>query len=374
MNWRTEMSNHHDPHRPETGDVDPGLTIGGEPFDDVADRAGRELRRPAPRDGIDQVRRSYRRRRATTAVAGGAAAVLLVGGGFWLGTRDDEPTFTDTPPISTTDGTVGSTAVTPSSVTGQAPTTDQPPSTQPTATDTESTAPPTATTDPAVEQPAPPEPAVSDEVLPDPLAFAADGFERELVGRDLVVRSTPEQLIPLDLPEPEIYFYGVGPNGVAYLRLDGPEGTRVVAVPTSGPNTGAVYEIIAPYTHDGPWLGFMTPTGIDTWDNSSERRAPYVDIDGQPLSPPDDPTFTWRLEYRYDAADPSTTRAAVVELATGAEFEVPDSEPVREGQFTAEVRPLPDGRVTVRVLSADGIAVVWALTPATGLWTQHPDG
>ena len=363
------MPTDNDPDRPRN--IDPGLTIGGEPFDDVAGRAASELRRPAPSAGLDRVHSTYRRRRATTAVSGGAAAVLLVGGGFWLGTRGDGTTISDAPPIATADTTVGSIAVTPTSAPGQAPSTDEP-----APTDTESTAPPTATTDPVVEETAPPvvsEPPVSDEVLPDPLSFAADGFRRELVGRDLVVRSTPEQVIPLDLPESEIHLYGVGPNGVAYLRLDGPL-TRVVAVPTSGPNTGAVYEIIAPYTRDGPWLGFMTPSGIDAFDNASDQRASYVDTDGRPLSSPVDPTFTWSLEYRVDDADPSAVRVVAVELATDAEYEVPDSEPVREGQFTREVRPLPDGRITVAVLPADGNPVVWALTPSTGIWTRHPVG
>ena len=87
------------------------------------------------------------------------------------------------------------------------------------------------------------EPPVSDEVLPNPLAFAADGVERELVGRDLIVRSTPEQVIPLDLPDPDIYFYGVGPNGRRLPASSTATGlTRVVAVPTTGPNTGTVYE------------------------------------------------------------------------------------------------------------------------------------
>jgi hypothetical protein len=366
------MPTDQDPQRPH--DIDPGLTIGGEPFDEVAGRAGGELRRPAPSSGLDRVHSSYRRRRTANAVAGGAAAIVLVGGGFFLATRGDGTTISDTPPVVTDSSTVStpSTVLTPSSVTGQAPTTSEPTSTQ-----TESTAPPTATTDPIVDETDPPvvsETAVSDEVLPDPLAFAADGFQRELVGRDLVVRSTPEQVIPLDLTDPQIYLYGVGPNGIAYLRLDGPDLTRVVAVPTSGPNTGVVYEIIAPYPHDGPWLGFMTPSGIDTFDNSSDQRASYVDTDGRPLSPPDDPTFTWSVEYRVDDVDPSAVRAVVVELATGAEFEVPDSEPVREGQFPREIRPLPDGRIKVGVLAADGTPVVWALTPSTGVWTQHPAG
>ena len=36
------------------------------------------------------------------------------------------------------------------------------------------------------------------------------------------------------------------------------------------------------------------------------------------------------------------------------------------------MRPLPDGRIPVTVGSADGTQVVWALTPSTGIWTQHP--
>ncbi len=362
------MSNDNDPDQPSR--IDPGLTVGGEPFDDVADRAGRELRRPAPGDGLDRVHRSHRRRRTTTAVAGGTAAIMLVGGGFWLGTRGDETTISDTPPVLVTDSTVGSTVAPTTSVSGQAPTTSEPTSTEP-----ESTEPPTATTDPVVESTEPPavaEPQVSDEVLPDSLAFAADGVERELVGRDLIVRSSPEQVIPLDVPETDLYLYGVGPNGIAYLRLDGPGLTRVVAVPTSGPNTGAVYEIIAPYPPEGPWLGFMTPSGIDTFDIVSNKTASYVDTNGEPLSPSADPTFTWSLEYRAVDASQATVRAVAVELATGAEFEVPDSEPAREGQFTRSVRPLPDGRVPVQVLTADGARVIWALTPSTGVWTRHP--
>ena len=361
------MSNDNDPDR--TGRIDPGLTVGGEPFDDVADRAGRELRRSAPGDGLDRVHRSHRRRRATTAATGGAAAVLLVGGGFWLGTRGDETTISDAPPVATTDSTVGSTPVTPSSVAGQAPTTDEP------ATNT--TAPPTATTESVVEETDPPvvsEPAVSDEVLPDPLAFAADGVERALVGRDLVVRSTPEQVIPLDLPEPDMYFYGVGPTGVAYLRAEGDGLTRIVGVPTTGPNSGTVYELVPPYQHEGPWLGSMTPNGVVTADLFSDTIAAYIDIDGQPIPQSFDPTFTWWLEYRTDDDDPSLQRIVAYDDATRTEYELPELEPTREGQGTFAVRPLPDGRITVPFLDADGTAAVWALTPSTGVWTRHPAG
>jgi hypothetical protein len=370
--------NHRPDHRPDRIDpdqpsrIDPGLTVGGEPFDDVADRAGRELRRSAPGDGFDRVHRSHQRRRATTAVAGGAAAVMLVGGGFLLATRgDDGSTISDAPPVATSDSTVAPTdVVTPSSGTGQVPTTNEPAS-------TETTAPASATTDPAVEETDPPvvsEPAVSDEVLPDPLAFASDGVERELVGRDLVVRSSPEQVIPLDLPEPEIWLYGVGPNGVAYLRADGNGLTRIVGVPTSGPNTGTVYELIPPYQHEGPWLGSMTLNGVVTADLFSDTIATYIDTDGQPIPQSFDPTFTWWLEYRAVDGDPSLQRIVAYDDATRTEFELPEFEPTREGQGIFAERPLPDGRITVPVLRSDGTAVVWALTPSTGVWTQHPAG
>ncbi len=365
------MPTDDNPDRPRP--IDPGLTIGGEPFDDVADRAGRELRRPAPGDGLDRVHRSHRRRRATTAVAGGVTAVLLVGGGFWLGTRGDETTISDTPPVVSTDSTVASTVATappPSSVTGQTPTTDESP--------TNTTEPATAVTDPAVEETDPPmvsEWPVSDEVLPDPLAFAADGFQRELVGRDLVVRSTPEQVIPLDLTEPEIYFYGVGPTGVAYLRTQAAGvGTRIVGVPTTGPNTGTVYELVPPYVHEGPWLGSMTPNGVVSGDLGGDTMAPYIDPDGQPIPQSFDPTFTWYLEYQAVDSDASLQRIVVFDDATRTEFEVPEFEPTREGQGIFAVRPLPDGRIKVPILRADGTQLVWALTPSTGVWTRHPAG
>jgi len=364
------MPTDNDPDRPRN--IDPGLTIGGEPFDDVADRAGSELRRPAPSAGLDRVHSSYRRRRTANAVAGGTAAVLLVVGGFWLGTRGDGTTISDAPSIATTDSTVGSIAVTPSSVTGQGPTTSEPVSAE-----TESTAPPTVTTDPFAEETDPPvatEPPVSDEVLPNPLAFAADGVERELVGRDLIVRTTPEQVIPLDLPEPDIYFYGVGPTGVAYVRAQGGGLTRIVGIPTTGPNTGTVYELVAPYQHEGPWLGSMTPNGVVAGDLFGDTIATYIDADGQPIPQSFDPTFTWWLEYRTVDQDPSLQRIVAFDDATRTEFELPEFEPTREGQGTFAVRPLPDGRIRVPLLRADGTQVVWALTPSTGVWTQHPAG
>ena len=382
------MPTNHDPDRhrdhdhDHDHDIDPGLTIGGEPFDDVASRAGSELRRPAPSAGLDRVHSSYRRRRTANAVAGGAAAVVLVGGGFFLATRGDGATVSDIAPVvtdattddtteGTTDGAVASTVAPPTSVSGQAPTTDEPSS-----TDTESTEPPTVT-DPTVDETDPPvvtEWPTSDEVLPDPLAFADDGVERELVGRELIVRSSPEQVIPLDLPEADLYFYGVGPSGVAYIRAEGDGLTRIVGVPTTGPNTGTVYELLEPYEHEGPWLGSMTPNGVVAANLFGDAIAPYIDPDGQPVPQSFDASFTWWLEYRQVEGDPSLQRIVAFDDATRTEFEVPEFEPTREGQGTVAVRPLPDGRITVTVLRDDGTPVVWALTPSTGVWTQHPAG
>lgn len=366
------MPTDHDPdqHR----DIDPGLTIGGEPFDDVATRAGSELRRPAPDAGLDRVHSSYRRRRTANAVAGGAAAVVLIGGGFFLATRADDATVSDIAPIvteSTTDGAVASTVAPSTNPIGQTPTTDEPSS-----TDTESTVPPTVT-DPIVDETDPPgvtEWPTSDQVLPNPLAFAADGVARELVGRELIVKSSPEQVIPLDLPESDLYFYGVGPNGVAYLRAEGDGLTRIVGVPTTGANIGTVYELLEPYEHEGPWLGSMTPNGVVAANLFGDAIATYVDPEGQPIPQSFDPSFTWWLDYRSVDGDQSLQRIVAFDDATRTEFEVPEFEPTREGQGTFAVRPLPDGRVTVAMVRDDGTPVVWALTPSTGVWTQHPAG
>lgn len=349
--------------------IDPGLEIHGEPSDRVGSRAAGEPPRPARTDRLDPVDRSPRRRGATTAIAAGATAIVLVGGGFLLATRGDESASSDAPPVVTDDSTVGSAAGTPSSEADQAPTTGEP-----TATATEQL---TGSSNPVAEQTDPPvanEPAVSDEVLPNPLAFAADGVERALVGRQLVVRSTPEQVIPLDLPESELYFYGVGPTGVAYLRAQGGGLTRIVGVPTTGPNTGTVYELIAPYQHEGPWLGSMTPNGVVAADLFGDAIATYIDNDGQPIPQSFDPTFTWWLEYRSVDEDQSLQRIVAYDDATRTEYELPEFEPTREGQGIVAVRPLPDGRITVWLLRADGTQVVWALTPSTGVWTQHPAG
>lgn len=322
-------------------------------IDELATRAGRELRRSAPAGGLDRVHRSHRRRRATNAVVAGAALVVLAGGVLVAVNRGDDAVtvVTDTVVTDTTPATINSAPAPANTV----------------ATDSLPTAP---TTEATVDV----EPAISDERLPDPLTIAADGVERSLVGRELVVRTVPEQVIPLDLAETDLWLYGVGPNGVAYIRAEGDGLTRIVAVPTSGPTTGAVYELIRPYQHEGPWLGSMTPSGIATGDLFLNALGSYVDIDGQPLAQRVDSTFTWAVRYSTVEENPAMTRAIVVELATGAEFEVPDLETTREGQFDRELRPLPDGRVVVPALRDDGTALVWSLTPSTGLWTQHPAG
>ncbi len=319
-------------------------------LDALGRRAGAELRRPAPPDGAALVQRSVRRRRTVTAVGGGLAVIAIVAGVFVLIGQGDGDTVVTDDRVSTT----------------AAPT----PSVEPQPTPPIETSRPTETTQTPTTAP-----AVSDEVLPDPLAFAADGFERALDGRDLVVRSTPEQVFPLDLGESALWLYGVGPNGVAYLRADDAGLTRLLAVPTTGPTAGTVYDLVEPYVHEGPWLGFMTPVGIDPFSIvEGPGIVPYVGPDGQPLADPVDPTFTWRVEYRLFIGDGNGSAQPLVVSPSGTEHELPVTEPVREGQFDAAVRPLPDGRVTLTVLPANGPAELWSFDPATATWTVHPSG
>jgi hypothetical protein len=332
------------------------MTDEHDPTDDldaIGRRAGAELRRPAPPDGAALVQRSVRRRRAMTAVGGGIAVAVIVAGGLVLVGQNDDDTVVTDDRVSTTVAPDPSVAPEPS-------------------LPVEPTVPPDTSPAPATSVARPAEPDVSDEVLPDPLAFASDGFERVLDGRSLIVRSDPEQVIPLDLVEPELWLYGVGPNGVAYLRADAAGLTRILAVPTTGAAAGTVYDLVEPYVHEGPWLGFMTPEGIDPFTTTGGPGiVPYVGPDGQPLADPIDPTFTWRVEYRFLDDGTGAAQPVVID-SSGTVHELPVTEPGREGQFDAAVRPLPDGRVTVTVLPADGPAEVWAFDPTTATWTVHP--
>ena len=48
---------------------------------------------------------------------------------------------------------------------------------------------------------------------------------------------------------------------------------------------------------------------------------------------------------------------------SGTAYELPITEPGREGQFDWPIRPLPDGRVKLFVLTTDGESQAWALDP-----------
>lgn len=252
----------------------------------------------------------------------------------------------DTPPATTTT-TVGTSAT--SSTQPSTPVTTAAPPTEP----------PTTTTLPY---------ASSDEVLADPDVFGDDGRPRRLVDRSIVVGDDASTAIPIDVPESELRLIGVGPDDVAYVwAVDpGTAQTRIVAVPTSGPNVGVVTERAA-FAEDGPWYPRMTETGVDTMALVGQEVVPYLDADGAPVARDD--RYTWSVEHRFDDAD---TAAVITERATGATATVPETVPAIEGYFDGPIRPLPDGRVVVTV-SRDGTTPVdWAYDPGTGTWTEHP--
>ena len=121
-------------------------------IDRMARSAGRELRRPAPREGVVGVERAKRTRQVTRAVAGSTAVVLLVVGGLSVvALRDDADVgVTDTTPTVPTNSSVPPTSDPPPSVTPTSgPTSSLPSSTVPRATVSAvpDTADPTATLD-----------------------------------------------------------------------------------------------------------------------------------------------------------------------------------------------------------------------------------
>lgn len=338
-------------------------------LDAIGRRAGAELRRPAPPGGAAAVQRSARHRRIVTAVGGGVAVAALVVGGIVVASRiGADSVVTDNPPP--TFAQPEPTRIPMTSAPVAAPERSTPTTPPPDTTPASDTTLPAGTTVPARAVIATTLAGESDEVLPDPDGFAADGYERALVGGDLIVRSDPEQVIPLDLPESDVWLLGVGPNGVAYLGAESPTtDRRILAVPTAGPTTGAVYEL-ANYHHDGPWLGDIAPEGILPMSNTDgPELLPYVDPDGRPLDDPIDPTFTWRREYRL--LDDGNVQPAVVD-PDGNVYEVPTTEPGNDSMSDEPIRPLPDGRVVLWVLPSDYQPEIWALDPATATWTVHP--
>lgn len=323
--------------------------------------------------------------RATAAIIAAVGVVGLTAcGGTSDGATPSVPPSPQPPPTTTAVPVTTATPVTTNRVT-----TTRPPTTvvAPTTVVTTTTQPPTTTTQPPTTPaptdppgtPAPtttvPDPAESDEVLPDPLAVAADGFERVLDGREIVVRGDPATRIAIDVPEDFFDLLGVGPDGVAFLRVSTNATasevsmTRFVAIPTVGPTAGTVYELIEPYPQDGPWLGEMKRDGVQTLDLLDDHLLPYVDVNGQPVD--EDPTLDWVIDFRTEEVDQQTMRALAI-APDGREFAVPEPVPTYEGAWAQVTRPLPDGRVVVRLISADGRSVDWALDPTTGGWTRHP--
>jgi hypothetical protein len=124
-------------------------------FDDRARAAGRELREPAPTDGLGRVRAAKRRRTVAQAGAALAVGVLAVGGIFALvRTGDDELQPADESPGSVPAVITTSGATTPDQ-TGEQPTTapaaEQPAVTEPVATN--ATVPEPASTEPPATSP-----------------------------------------------------------------------------------------------------------------------------------------------------------------------------------------------------------------------------
>ena len=74
-------------------------------LDEIARRAGTALRRPAPEDGLANVRSSHRRRRTGRVAAGGAAVALAAVGAFMVidrGADDDGTVVTESTTVATT--------------------------------------------------------------------------------------------------------------------------------------------------------------------------------------------------------------------------------------------------------------------------------
>ncbi len=86
--------------------------------DEIARRAGTALRRPAPADGLANVRSSHRRRRTARVAAGGAAVALAAVGAFMVVDRgDDDSTVVTESTTVTTTTTPSTTTTTPSTTT-----------------------------------------------------------------------------------------------------------------------------------------------------------------------------------------------------------------------------------------------------------------
>ena len=315
----------------------------------------------------------------------GDAMTWTGGGSVATFTRDEDelPSVQSTLPATLpTDPTTTTVPVTTTTV---LTTTTTVPATTTTAPVTTTTVPPVTTT----TNPPPPEGfAVSDEELPDPEMFGTDGFLRELVDRSIVVRSTPEVVIPIDVPDDELRLIGVGPENVAYIETTlGPAGelgfgsNRVLAIATAGSNTGAVYELL-PVTEDTSGFGYvLRSNGLE---HVFDPLISFVGSDGQPFDG-DDPTFTWFVDSEVDSSlsEPGNSRSAdvrftITELATGRSFEAPIPGLGSEGNPFGRLRPLPDGRVLLGLLLPDDSAesrvsgARFAFDPATETWTRHP--
>jgi hypothetical protein len=142
---------------------------------------------------------------------------------------------------------------------------------------------------------------------------------------------------------------------------------RILAVPTGGPQAGAVHEVVGPTDGLGSVVVLTNAGGIDVVGccgvGVPDGHAPYVDAAGAAL--PADPTRAdWSWEW------PLNSRTIVHHDVTGETFEVPQQIPEREGPRRGDLRPLLDGRVAMIVDDGNGASTVWVLAPDRGTWTS----
>jgi hypothetical protein len=202
--------------------------------------------------------------------------------------------------------------------------------------------------------------------------YSADGLPvayHPASGTVTVLEATARDLT-LDIPETQGRILAVGPDDVAYLLVESPDGAnpgRIIAVPTAPSSTVTVHEIVGPT--DGLGSVFVVPTaaGIEVADccgvGVPDGQHPYVDASGAAL--PGDPSrATWSWEW------PLSGPVVVRNNPTGQTYEVPEQIAEREGPRSGDLRPLLDGRVVMLIDDEQGEVTAWVLEPTTGSWTS----